>query len=105
MIFKTAKLKQIYKFFNKNKYWLSISLFALTIILFHPINIFNLIKNNKDLSDLEKQEQYFLTKIEQDSIKLSELQKNDVTLEKFGREQYFFHKSNEDVFVIERVNN
>lgn len=100
-----TKFRQIYKYLGKNKYWLTVVVFALTIIIFHPVNLFKLAKNKNKLIDLENQEQYLLTKIEQDSIKLNELKQNNVTLEKFAREQYFFHKSNEDVFVIERTNN
>ncbi|MBN2664083.1 MAG: septum formation initiator family protein [Bacteroidales bacterium] len=105
MKLRKTKLKQIYKYLGKNKYWLTIAIFALTIIIFHPVNIFKLADNQKKLVDLELQEQYLSTKIEQDSIKLNELKQNNITLEKFAREQYFFHKSNEDVFVIDRSNN
>lgn len=105
MKIKKTKLKQISKYLDKKKYIITILFFAVTIIFFHPVNIFKLAKNKKDLTDLENQEQYLLTKIQQDSIKLSELQSNNNSLEKFAREEYFFHKQNEEVFVIDRSNN
>ncbi len=97
------KLKQIYKYLNKNKYWITIVIFAVIILFFHQRNIFTLINNNQKLRELKKQEQYLDAKIKQDSLKLKQLKENNKTLEKFAREQYFFHKPNEEVFVIERV--
>ncbi len=102
MKLRIAKIKSVGRYLSKNKYWLTITVFVLSIMFFHPYNVLKLIKNKNTLTTLETQENYLSVKIIEDSTKLSEIKKNNLTLEKYAREQYFFHKPNEDVFVIER---
>ena len=97
-----TKLKNVTKYFSKNKYWITISLFLLWIIFFDQNNVFKLFEYKKDIVDLKSQKEFLKTKIHQDSIRIKELNTDDKSLEKFAREQYFFHKPNEDVFIIKK---
>jgi len=97
-----TKLKRITKYVSKNKYWITISLFLLWIIFFDENNFFRLSEYNNDIVDLKAQKEFLETKIHQDSIRIKELNTDDKSLEKFAREQYFFHKPNEDVFIIKK---
>lgn len=92
------------KFIKKYRYILSIFTFILAITLFNDFNIFTLSKKYKTLVLLREQEQYLKNKLNTDSIRYMELKKDNISLEKFAREQYFFHKANEDVFIIEKIN-
>lgn len=49
---------------------------------------------------MERQKEYYETRIEQDSRKLNELKTNRENLEKFAREQYYMKKPDEEIFVI-----
>jgi cell division protein FtsB len=94
------KLKQSYKYISKNKYWLTASIFFIWMTFMDTNNLFHLIKQHKQITDLSKEETYYKTKIKTDSTRIKELNTNKKSLEKFAREQYFFHKPNEIVFKI-----
>ena len=98
------KLLIVGKFIKKYRYILSIITFLIAITLFNDFNIFTLSKKYKTLVSLKEQEKYLKSKLNTDSTRYMELKKDDVSLEKFAREQYYFHKSNEDVFIIEKIN-
>jgi cell division protein FtsB len=98
-----AKIKKVADFLLKKRYWVLFIAFFIWIMFFDRNNIFKIIHYNKELSALKKQEDFLKQKILKDSAKITELKTNDETLEKFAREQYFFHKPNEIVFKIEQT--
>ncbi len=98
-----SKLKQIYNYFSKNKYWITLGLFLLWIIFFDQNNLFRLVRYNREITSLNNQEQYLRNKITKDSTRIQELNTDDKSLEKFAREQYFFHKPDEEVFKIKII--
>jgi cell division protein FtsB len=55
----------------------------------------------KDVAAQERQKNYYKESIRQTDEKLKELKSNKDSLEKFAREQYFFHEPDEDLFIIE----
>lgn len=88
--------------FSKGKrYLIASALFILAILLTKDYNLFVLIKKINTLRDLRYEEKYLKDKIERDSSKYTELIHDDKSFEKFAREQYYFHKANEDIFIIE----
>ena len=97
------KLKQIFNYIIKNKFWLTISIFLVWILFLDQNNIFQLMKYDGEIKDLKKQKEYLNTKIVEDSTKLYQLITDDKSLEKFAREEYFMHKPNEEVFVIREI--
>ena len=105
MAISKRKLKQILNYIFKHKFGLTISIFLLWILFFDQNSIIQLFKYENEINDLKKQKEYLSDKIVEDSTKLYQLISDDKSLEKFAREEYFMHKSNEEVFVIQEIEN
>ncbi len=84
----------------KNKYVLTITIFAVWILFFDQNNLVDRMKMSSEIRQLEADREYYLEEIEKDSARLHELTTDRDNLEKYAREQFFMKKSNEDVFVI-----
>ena len=55
---------------------------------------------NTDISELNKQKNYYKTEIKKDNTELNQI-KSDSGLEKYAREKLFMKKENEEIFIIE----
>jgi len=86
--------------FLRNRYLLTIFVFAVWVLLFDNNNLIDRYHDMKNLRQLEQDREYYLNKIDEDTRKLNELKTNDENLEKFAREQYYMKKGDEDIFVI-----
>lgn len=77
---------------------------ALIIICFFisDSNLFARWGYDREISDLEKQIEYYHKKTEEDKQKLEELQSDKDNIEKFARENYFMKKENEEVFILKK---
>ena len=53
-----------------------------------------------ELKEQERQKLYYKEEIKKTEEKLDELNSNVDSLEKFAREQYLFHKPDEDLYII-----
>jgi len=84
----------------KNKYVLTISLFAIWILFFDQNNMVDRLKMSGEIRQLEEDHQYYLKEIDKDSTRLHELTTDKDNLEKYAREQFLMKKENEDVFVV-----
>lgn len=51
-----------------------------------------------------KEKQYYLDKIEKDSLRLYELNTNNKNLEKYAREKYLMKKPEEEIFLVNEKN-
>jgi hypothetical protein len=84
----------------KNKFVLAITIFLVYALFLDDVDVFMIFSKQSRLRQLEQQ------KIEL-ADKLSEIENmqrvldNAYSLEKFAREERFFHKADEDVYVIE----
>ncbi len=90
------------KFFKiiKNKYLIAVLVF-LVFILFTPShNVIYYFKLKKQLTELEDRRDELKEMIKSDSIRMSEIQKDLKSAEKFGREKYMMKKADEDIYVI-----
>ena len=76
--------------------------FILWVGLFDENNLIERHQLNKQIREIEKEKEYYLSRIGEDAARLKELQTNTYNLEKFAREQYIMHRDDEDVFVIVR---
>ena len=65
-------------------------------------SILNIIKLQSEIDELEKQQQEMLKKIKQDSMYLNKLDSDDKIFERYLRENFYFHKPNEDVYIIKK---
>ena len=84
----------------KNKYIITLAAFAFWIIFIDDYNLIKQYQLQKDINKLEKQKEYYLSEIENDSTELYQIQNNKEEQERFAREKFFMKKDNEDVFII-----
>jgi len=84
----------------RNKYFLTLLIFAIWILLFDSNNLIARYKGMRELHKLKVDREYYLKRIEADSQKLHELKTDNHNLEKFAREQYFMKKPDEDLYII-----
>ena len=84
----------------RNKYFLTVIIFFIWLLLFDSNNLIARYKGLKELRKLKTDREYYLKRIEADSQKLHELKTDNHNLEKFAREQYRMKKSDEDLYIV-----
>jgi cell division protein FtsB len=84
----------------KNKYVLTIAVFAIWMLFFDQYNMVDRIKMSSEIKQLQEDREYYLEQIKKDSARLHELTTDRENLEKYAREQFLMKKPNEDVFVV-----
>ena len=93
---KTSKLIQ----FFKNKYVIVLLVLGIIIFGVTNYNVFFIMKLNRQVKELQKEEQAIRESIATDSIQSKYLQNDIDAIEKYGRENYFMKRENEDVYVV-----
>lgn len=83
----------------KNKYVLSSLTFVLWMTFFDNNDVFRHIRHQRILNDLNREKRELVARISDVERQMNELKSKDL-LEKFAREQYYFKRPNEEVFVI-----
>jgi len=86
--------------FLRNKYFLTLTIFIIWIVLLDTNNFVGRYRQISELQKLNKDKEYFIRKIDEDRRKLNELKTDDHNLEKFAREQYKMKKKNEDLYIV-----
>ncbi len=83
----------------KNKYILAITIFLVYNLFLDEVDVFSVINQNRRISQLKENQREINKKLQETKYILSQI--NDPSfLEKLAREDKFFKKDNEDVFVI-----
>ncbi|MFM7667667.1 MAG: hypothetical protein ACKO7D_05700 [Bacteroidota bacterium] len=83
----------------KNKFLITSVIFVLYALLLDDWDIFHLVKLNLKLKELNEQRDATRLKLIQAQTTLKKLQ-SPTGLEAFAREEKFFKKNDEDIFVI-----
>jgi cell division protein DivIC len=83
----------------KNKFLITSVVFVLYALLLDDWDIFHLVKQNIKLKELNQQREATKVKLIQAQSTLKKLQTTS-GLEDFAREEKFFKKNDEDIFVI-----
>jgi len=97
----SMKLKTfILNYIIKNKFILTAVVFCLWILFFDTNNLIERFSQSRKIENLKKSKEYYIQKINDDSLALHELMTNKQNLERFVREKYFMKRDNEDVYVI-----
>ncbi len=96
-----VKLLRIWK---KHKILVIILLTVFYIVFLDSNNVIQFVKLLRQVRALESEKKQLIEQIQRDSVKLYLLKTNDKTFEQFAREQYFFHKPGEDVYVLKVKN-
>ena len=86
--------------FLRNKYFLTITIFVIWILLLDSNNLIERYWQISDLRKLKSEREYYIKKIEEDRKKLNELKTDDYNLEKFAREQYKMKRKDEDLYIV-----
>lgn len=102
------KIKAIKDFFvgNKylkylwNKYAFVLLIFIIWIVFLDNYSLLEHKKLNKKIKTLEDNKVFFEKEIKRDSSQINDL-KNPQQAERFARQQYYFKKENEDIYIIE----
>jgi cell division protein FtsB len=84
----------------KNKYFISISAFAVILLFLDRNDILTQFSRQKELNELQKSKRYYTTQIDAERKELEALKNNPATLEKYAREKYLMKRDNEELFVI-----
>jgi cell division protein FtsB len=84
----------------RNRYFIVTFIFIVWILFFDNNSLTGWVRALGEYSENKSQQRYYKEKIHQTESNLRELQSNKDSLEKFAREKYYFHNSNEDVFII-----
>jgi len=92
----TDKIPTIFR----NKYFLTIIIFFIWILLLDSNNLIARYKDMKELHKLKIDREYYIKRVEVDRQKLHELKTDNHNLEKFAREQYHMKKADEDLYII-----
>jgi len=99
-----VNLKQI-----RNSRWFKVgtniyllaSLFFIVWMLFFDTNSFRILWSlESKIDDLEQQKKELIRQIDEDRLMIQKLS-DSIELEKFGREQYYLKKADEDIFIVE----
>jgi hypothetical protein len=81
--------------------YLLISVFFIVWMLFFDTNSFRILWSlESKIDDLEQQKKELIRQIDEDRLMIQKLS-DSIELEKFGREQYYLKKADEDIFIVE----
>mgnify|MGYP000866846214 FL=1 len=89
-----------YKFI-KNKFFIATLIFAVWVIFIDKNSLIDWFHIRLNIVRQERQIEYYKNEIKSIDEKLQELSSNLDSLEKFAREQYYFHEDDEDLFIVE----
>ncbi len=84
----------------KNRYFLTFLGFLLWLSFFDRNDFITTHSYRQKLNALCKEERYYEEEITKNKVALNNLLTNRENLEKYGRENYFMKKDNEEIFVI-----
>jgi cell division protein DivIC len=84
----------------KNKYFLTLTIFIIWILLLDTNNLVERYSQLSELHKMKKEKEYYIKKIDDDRKMLNELKTDNHNLEKFAREQYRMKRKDEDLYII-----
>ncbi len=82
-----------------NKYIVATMAFLVWMMFFDQNKLTNQLQLSHEINELERNKEYYQEQIQVVREARKELNSN---LERFAREKYYFKKSDEDVFIIEK---
>ncbi|MHC1690183.1 MAG: septum formation inhibitor [Bacteroidales bacterium] len=86
----------------KNKYLLVTVAFFAWVIFFDSNSIIEWSSIRSNINRQEKEKTYYKQEIKSAEEKLQELSSNKDSLEKFAREQFYFHEEDEDLYIVKK---
>ena len=86
--------------FIRNRYFIVTMVFIVWVLFFDNNNLISWVRTLGQYSANKSQQRYYKEKIQQTENNLRQLQSNKDSLEKFARENYYFHRQDEHVFIV-----
>lgn len=81
--------------------YLLVSVFFIVWMLFFDTNSFRILWSlESKINQLKQQKKELIRQINEDRLMIQKLS-DSIELEKFGREQYYLKKADEDIFIVE----
>ena len=81
--------------------YLLVSVFFVVWMMFFDTNSFRILWSlESKIDDLEQQKKELIRQIDEARLIIQKLS-DSIELEKFGREQYYLKKADEDIFIVE----
>lgn len=84
-----------------NKYFIVGFIFLVWICFLDTNNVGQMIRSRVTLRRQQRQIEFYEREISKMDRKLEQLNSERDSLEKFAREEYYYHQDDEDVFVVE----
>ena len=84
-----------------NKYFIVGFIFLVWICFLDTNNVGQMLRSRVTIRRQERQIEFYKQEISKMNRKLEQLQSERDSLEKFAREEYYYHQDGEDVYVIE----
>ncbi len=86
----------------RNKYLLVTVAFFAWIVFFDSNSIIEWSGIRSNINRQEKEKTYYKQEIKSAEEKLQELSSNRDSLEKFAREEFYFHEEDEDLYIVKK---
>lgn len=84
----------------RNRYGAAVLVLIGWITFFDQSDAWTTFKNQRELSRMEEQKDWYRAEITRTKEQLHELSSDKELLEKFARERYLMKRENEDIFVL-----
>ena len=98
---KVEKIRESRWFKIGTNIYVLVSAFFIIWMLFFDTNSFRILWSlESKIDELERQKEELIRQIQEDQIYIEKLS-DSIELEKFGRENYYLKKADEDIFIIE----
>ena len=95
-----VKLKEIWLFIGRYKYWVTCGIFLLVIGVVDENSLIRRFAHKREINRLNAEIEHYRRQYEEDSRMLKEITSNKEALEKVAREKYLMKKENEDIYIF-----
>ncbi len=82
------------------KYAITILVFAVVFLFIGEQSLVQFVRRGREIRHLEEQRDLYLEGAEKAQREMNALHQTD-SLERYAREQYYMHNSNEEIFLVE----
>ena len=82
------------------KYAITILVFAVVFLFIGEQSLVQFVRRGREIRHLEEQRDLYLEGAEKAQREMNALHQTD-SLERYAREQYFMHKANEEIFLVD----
>ena len=89
------------RYVRTHRFALMLIFLAAYLLFFSENNLVSILIARRRIAELEERCDYYREKITEDRARLEQLRTDNVNLEKYAREQFYMHREDEDVYVLE----